>query len=471
MNVEADAQENGVIGSGNFSKVYSGHSDWQMTLAGDSNAVEIFPDIDAHNLARQQHEPVFMKPSGSKNFLPGLIAILGQIPVVQTVILQGPPMEKSYGNPQNWWSGTPVHSSSVVDAEASSSQHNNIELLKEVQRLFAFMRLSNKSYGNIEPLETLVQSCTLDATPGTSVADMVPRFLKSWSQAMSTVLHDGFPFDRIFRYVVSGTGSDNIDFYQLEIKLPKSPHQQTLYEAVDALIWDDVVGDSDEYRFLVEAPPILVIQVKNLDASSYGLNMQVPEEWFLDRYMVENREQAMRIRRDLTKHKKQLQEIDFEIKALDMIAPSSHSVTGNLQSVMQSAIHYLQEDVTDDSDDEDIMIVDSTAAQRSKTLAHRLGAVLDNLKTKLEDLNEQKRTIQEQLERLTAVMKEQTTDDEGIPQLKYRYKLRGVSTKSSNAYLHLASGEWADTWYYVEYTSAPSIERTVSRAQVPGKTI
>jgi hypothetical protein len=447
---------------------------WALTTTilpdSSASAAEIYPDVEIRQLSRSYEKPVFMKPITSQSLLPALISILAAIPLMRKYVLEGPPALDNYGQGANWWSGTPISDAHVVVDAAQSDDplKDSTELLAETQRLVAFVMWSNRIYGSVEPLEAL--PALQEVSTGNSqvqAKDSVSRFLKAWSKAMKQ--HEPHsPASLLFHSVVGGPEAmAPIEFCQLEIKLARTPYRQTLYEAVDSIIWDDdIANDKNDYKSLLVVPPILVLQVRNLDANARELGMDIPAEWYLDRYMEKSKEIMISTRKEMAAWTRQKWAIEEKIKSLDFTKLHRSAPRTSSTTMLQAAIDYLQQErelgVELDDDDEELECTTVKDEERSRCIAARLQSLYYNLTLKTAELDNKTVAITQKLNELSGILKTPSNGQAGNAQLEQRYRLCGISTKPTIVYLPGPISDGEDGWWKMEYTPSPHVNSEAS---------
>ncbi|KAF2669249.1 hypothetical protein BT63DRAFT_455226 [Microthyrium microscopicum] len=484
MKVLMDPQESGIIGGSNpnfgpATKEHYESSQWALTVP-DANAVEIYPDLETWDLVREDNEPVIMKPLTSRELLPALIAIIGHIPLAQKTLIEAPPALDNYGTGSLWWTGVPF-ASKIVDTEVPGADPHGAELLAETQRLVAFMMGSDRLYGSVEPLADLQAMKDIESNSDViNITTMTERFLASWSVAMRHYENEqGIPqgASELFENVVVRSEAEQaFPFQELGVSLSPSSDPISLYEAVDQVIWDiDEDGSSAKNRFLSKCAPILILRIHNPNASDHELNVDIPEVWYLDRYMAENQKATKRMRQDMAECRRNIRTGEDMLKSLQdhklkdasgdtMNIEGRKLLEAGIESLTQTKAYVSQdEDEEDEDEDEDEDDMDNDEdLERAKNLAVRLQRVLDQLNGAFVVLGHQKQELARQLEEMSSLFKQPTFDPNGQPDLKYKYQLRGVCTQPNNVYIKAASPSHLDgeSWWRYEYTLQPSIDKT-----------
>jgi hypothetical protein len=391
-NLQVSPQESGIIGSSygtNFGPATKDSYDlqkWAMTVP-DATAAEIIPDVDPWDRIRG-NDPVFMKPLTDSDPLPALMTILGQIPLAQEVLLSAGGLINDYGGDPTWWSGTPIKLTEMVAESSQPAPDDARDLITETQRLMAFMIGSDRLYGSVEPLGSLRALKEAAASEQTQVKNGVDKFVLAWSNAVNS-RSDGPESAKLFRTLAFSEDVPELTFFQCEVPLEYTVDNApiSIYDAVDHYIWGGEVTEAAD-NCLVETAPILVMRIVQNDTSVPGLKMQVPETWYVDRYMAENKIAARQMRENIGACNEEVYNLDLHIKDIGEFQQLATGTWDLSMNLFENAIEYLRssppraaEDHDDDSDmDMESVYADSHAAE----LADRLHSVYGKLKLKMQ---------------------------------------------------------------------------------------
>jgi hypothetical protein len=403
MKAQISPQESGVIGTSGvvFGPANRDHyepSVWAMTVA-DSAAVEIIPDVDVEDRIKTDNEPAIMKPLGNGDPLPALITILGQIPLAQKLLVQSGDILEDYGKDSSWWSGTPIELPEVTHMDTDEVTTDDLALIHETQRLMAFMLCTDRLYGSLEPLTKLkalenAESLEEVTSNRTKLHNYIDRFVVAWSHAVKQLEDDSRIAD-LFR-TVAQDGETDMSVYTMEVALDRITDIEPtdLYDAVDDMIWaQDGDGSQEQEIYLTQLPPILVLRVvKN---NYRNINIDIPAEWYLDRYTEEHREAAKQMRQNMAECRRQLMELDNKTRQLELYQVAPNRPTSSARGLLESTIEYLRRDprsarrdsttsIDDDDDDEEDEVNLHTDDSRARQLADDLEKIHENLRRKLD---------------------------------------------------------------------------------------
>lgn len=290
MDLDRSGQETGVLGNsgayfGPATKSHYDASQWAMTLSGPRVA-ESIPDVEPQQRRRGNGEPAFLKPLPSKDFLPNLITILSHIPLARNALLFGSHLLTDYGYDPNWWTGAPTQARGAVEITSESME---LGVIRESQRLMAFLDASDRSYGSVEALSTLseIASAKFKDT-GEEIKALFEKFLITWEINALKMDPEGGIAD-IFSSDVSSGHSGNC-FWTMDIDLSgiSASKPWSLYDVLDDLIYMPVEPTPSIKRF----GKVLVMRITQPQEPEKGLDMEIPSSWFVDRYMEENLERT-----------------------------------------------------------------------------------------------------------------------------------------------------------------------------------
>lgn len=265
---------------------------WTMTLSG-SHAREILLNPDPIDRKRERNAPAFVKPSPGTDYLPALITILHAIPAAREALLMRKYTELDYGHDKEWWDGAIIKAPKVVDVTDSSVDTDWDAILFEPQRLMAFLDQTERAYGSIAGLANMdpIRQANHDA--------LLSTFLESW-YAAAMQAEPGWRVADVFKSIGTKNVPDRLQeafcqtFFCLEVRVSKelADTGQTLYEAVDDVLWAEWEETQREEVYLEEIGDVFAIQVTRADEAASGLGIKVPGTWYLDRYLEASKHAA-----------------------------------------------------------------------------------------------------------------------------------------------------------------------------------
>ena len=289
-------QENGVTDSthpyfGPANREHYDTKNWTMTLSG-SHAREILLNPDPADRKRERNTPAFIKPSPSTDYLPALVTILHAIPVAREALLMRSHTIPDYGHDKEWWDGAVIKAPKIVDITHIGDDTDWDEILFEAQRLMAFLDRTERAYGSVAGL------ANMDAVHQVSPDQLASSFLEVWHGAASRTAPD-WSIAKVFRSIGTKTIVDPPErygqqFFCLEVKVSNelADTGQTLYEAVDDVLWAEWDETQRDEVFLESIGDVFAVQVTRSNDAASGLGIKVPGTWYLDRYLEASKDAA-----------------------------------------------------------------------------------------------------------------------------------------------------------------------------------
>ncbi|KAI9843482.1 MAG: hypothetical protein M1837_006328 [Sclerophora amabilis] len=455
LELSMNPQESGVTSNVHFGPATREHYDsrnWALTT--QASAHEIILDPDPADRKRKKGEPAFLKPSPSGPHLASLLTILHSIPLGREVLLLPNHLLADYGYDREWWSGSAVKVSRVIDSREQTDNIEQDEVIHETQRLMAFLDMTDRSYGSVDALLHLssVEDLNLDMVPS--------KYLDAWSVAirkrtMMTEEADTFRSIGVRKALTTNEEQGRQVFSILE--LPSVVHvdgaNQTLYEAMDDLIWDDSFADNDFHASLEVIGDIFCIISPH---ATPGRGLKVPAVWYPDRYLEASQELASELRARKAEANEHIRKLEQLQSRLTSFKPSgSNSI--DPRKLLEGVLSYLetpestsQTDPTDQQGSE-VECDAQNPSQANSSLVAQLRRVHSNVTEKLQSLDQQIKDARATLRDTSSYFLTQPAYDPKYDP-HYRYTLRGVGTESNITYL-LRPIEEGDTDHTVDALS------------------
>ncbi|KAK0739858.1 hypothetical protein B0T21DRAFT_410174 [Apiosordaria backusii] len=238
--------------------------------------------------------PVFLRrrPNHISHLLGGLLVILQRIPAARNTLLKiGVDPAWGYQCTEEWWKGEPI-----------TGQGPRWEY--EVHRLMAFLEGTTRSYATADIMAQFPEP------PSVYPNDVEKEFFHRF--VYNTTLRDASDSSPVVRYSVLMSDVEVVPvadlnviqsadhFGLLDLWLPFTPGQSydgklpnTLYDYLDLLFYPDVTlaaEDIDQGLLAMVTNPseVLTMRVKDDRVN----NVKIPEIFYLDRYMTQNRERV-----------------------------------------------------------------------------------------------------------------------------------------------------------------------------------
>lgn len=234
--------------------------------------------------------------SSGTNHLGGLLTILHEIPLARNVLLACGTPASSYGQNREWWQGQeilPPHvlarlqSGELSWGEQSEAKPNFEE---EIHRLMAFLDLTERSYGTTKVLNNLLPYHEEGAE-------------KQFYERLEAENWDKIePFYQVVT-LVPGQGDSTegeearFGLLELEQTRPENAQVKTLYEAIDQVMWNDVLRWQEDLENFTMALLKATGEVMVLKISGDGpeSDLDIPQELYPERWLASRKTEARQI--------------------------------------------------------------------------------------------------------------------------------------------------------------------------------
>ena len=444
-------QESGVVGPngqvfGPANRDYYEKSQWAMVPIGVSDTSEIVPDVDVEQRVHVSGEPRLLKHLPSGDYTPNLLTICNAIEGAREALLMREHAQVSYGQDAEWWRGHSISMPKIVNLEDGSAagpeSDEQDELLAEVQRLMAFLGTSDRSYASIGALTQT--KMIKDSSPATTRSrTLLELFLQSWAVAASSKSRYPDYVTGMFSTTVgtnAAEGMDTPDMSLIDIQVAIGEGAKgDIFELLDGLLWDTDADNSAMPDNYIERPAdVLVMRVYQAN-TTFGpqLRVEVPAEFYVDKYLKDNIEATRATRLEMAKGKKRIakiEEIEKKLKSwkhpkkneqLDAGLLLKHTL-GHFSG--QNRIDAAKADKTNNA-----AVVDEVDGDppHYQAIADKLESIIASIDNKLQVLSEEK----EKTRKVIADMSKAPPRGLRPEELKHRYTLRGVATKPNITYV------------------------------------
>lgn len=461
------AQQSGVVVPGKTSfgpaqRDYYNTESWALTLP-ETQVQEILLNPEPIYRKRQANAPAFIKPASDGNRLAALVKILHEIPLAKKALLSEAISIGDYGHDQDWWDGTAISVLRVVNADLGHQHSSNQDAVYETQRLMAFLDKTDRAYGSINVLSNFMDGGAYDS-------DKISQFLNFWQETTASL--DSVDVSPVNLFSSKGSLRDKNSgevrrdqaFCCLDLPLERHHVDQdlSLYDVVDDLLWSEASEDTE--TFLDKIGEILTIKIRNNTDIGYGVGIDIPAVWYVDRYLESAIPYAKTMRDQKSAARTQslgLDEIAERLVKLkrDLGDPLDASV------LIDSASQYFDRKTLDGT------AVSSTEGRKSGVrdtdIVSELRALQSSIKDKLQGMmtvfyssysltsllvyDEEKRKIRQQVVEFSHVYTKPTNNPQESP--SHRYTLRGISTTAQRTYV-------------LEKTPAGAVSNSVDKSAV-----
>lgn len=272
---------------------------------------------------RDPEVPAFIvtgSTSVGNHSLGGLLTILHEIPLARNILLQCGAPAASYGFNSQWWNGQEILPPNVLremQTENSTWGDGNYEIPKvnfeeEVHRLMAFLDSTERSYGTVNTLTDLLANTHNGVERAFYERLGYEKVLAPLYQEASLV--------NVVGDDVSGKTYDDARFglLVLDHRWPDYTHIKTLYEALDYLMWGDVLSwaDPNETSRMAMFQNMGEVFAIKVGAEGPPESFEIPEVFYPERYLASRKEEARRIMSAWCKTKNDIDRVTTEERRL-----------------------------------------------------------------------------------------------------------------------------------------------------------
>ncbi|PHZ11166.1 cysteine proteinase [Rhizopus microsporus ATCC 52813] len=376
--------------------------------------------------AAKDDVPIGLRPpSYNFSYAPVILQALFHISAFQHAVLSFRPIPSSWGSTSNYWKGQgepmpgyvtikKVVQQSSEDLTKDELGYNDInegavqegileededeeekgwveaevkslpkclQVLGEMQKLFAFLGNTKRQYGNVSDYTKALNTRSNweeDEIQFESFLDMIIGNLADCDQYVdpSTDASHKPSFKSLFLMKAkTECGQD----YDEDDQVPEKG-SSSFYECLDPLVYESYANEPREedeplYKFtsFISTPPILFIVLENRSKSNY--DYRIDTTIYLDRYMHHNKEWALEEFRKVHNYHADIRQSQKEI---DKLEGSVHSISK--RDLLHHAIDYFKEKKAIDQDVETIQYVLENIKQKMTEKAERLESLLNEKK-------------------------------------------------------------------------------------------
>ncbi len=305
--IAASSQESGVLENctstphfGPATRTQYDNAEWAMvpvgTASGNSN---ILPASDRQ---RKTDAPAFLvqHPNTVGNHrLGGLLTILHEIPLARNILLRCGTPSEAYGYDNEWWQGKSITPPQSVhaptpgsDLEWGSDDDVKPGFEDEIHRLMAFLDSTERSYGSTSVLTETVPN---------SHHGPEKHFYECLGQRNG---EEVFPLTQVA--TLANLQGDDLGHEDARFSLLEIEHQQgdystikTLYEALDHLMWSDVLSwdeltEDSKMAMFKEMGEVLAIKFGGEGPQD---SLDIPTELYPEKYLAARKNEARRIQK------------------------------------------------------------------------------------------------------------------------------------------------------------------------------
>lgn len=442
---------------------------WAMVPRGESFAQEVIPDPGAADRKRIGSAPVFLKPSVKETRLASILTIYHEIPLAREVLLNLDRVASDYGNDSEWWTGKKIESASPPSTGEESwdvvSQHDVEDFQREIQRLMAFLTGTERAYGSADAL------MNMNALTRQNALNPESQFFQAWQDACRRN-NQGQLIRLLYTVAVQPGDSpahNEMHFAILELDIPDPAtdiEKDTIYDLEDEALWAMSSLDVEGSAYIDSLAEVVAFRLKSPNKDA---RVRIPATWYPDRYLKDNREEVLKMRRKKAEIKKEMDTIRAQERKLTYFKLSSGK-TVKVKDLFATAMRHDSNLVENSNEDSE---VDQYALkQPSLNISEELEKVLKSIDNKLEQLEQEKEKARASLRELSKLYTEASTEPSSPP--THKYTLRGVSINKFVTYVrrrgepNLMSMDEGDMdgveqWWMIEYSTAGLSHVTVNK--------
>lgn len=344
MDYDRAGQENGVTGNsapyfGPATKQHYDTSQWALTLAGPTVS-ETIPDLDLYQRKRGEAEPAMLKPLPSGDYLPALITILHAIPLARNTLLMESCISSDYGHDANWWSGSQIQSTGPRLVETDSTVQSNLDLINEVQRLMAFLDNTDRSYGSTEALSRLEAFGRGTEQTDVGSSDRLMSSFMFALEATAPSVSGNEAVSILLKSELLDGDKNTSSALCIESRLDVEPDQKpaSLYDVLDSLVFGDDSADTSIGLPVIDRPAqVLVLKLEQPNQFLKGLDIEVPETLYVDRYLQTRQEVTGPMRRQIASHRELLEHLEKTAGEARKYANTGAKKTFNPSELLETA--------------------------------------------------------------------------------------------------------------------------------------
>lgn len=482
----------------------------QWAMVPTKPAVEATePDLLPSARKRDPSAPAFLRQTKDHN-VGSLLSIYHKIPLVRNVLLQCGLPARTYGHNTGWWKGLPIlkqqHLAAMARGETVWGDDAHPDFSEELHRLMAFLDNTERSFGTVDGL---IDTKLIDPSYGVWTADVDNSFYDALRTTASsnpecdiqsittvgTILPCAPPQADASRPEsdadsYNDEGADS-PFILLDVSLDHEQFAEvsTLYDALDHLLWthalslDHTFPEEANYAVLSNIAEVMTIRINGTGLSK---PCEIPAVLYVDRYVKERKDIALKFQLHMRVVKKQLRVYDILRASLTRckgerchrvngIAKGPHDLSACLNAIIKQAEtlmqaqtrtaqwrhHYARMEDGNDISLDDLYEIQTktgpyTFLPEEEERMQKWRGVIDGctkelakLKANLEQLEDEREAYQDMMrvikKRLTCQEHEADNDEfvfRGRPAYrpeywnsKHKYSLRGVTLSKELAYV------------------------------------
>ena len=440
-------QEGGVIQGdgtekkfGPATKEHYEHSQWALVPRVSATG-EIIPEVDVEQRKNVPGEPRLLKHLADGDYLANFLTICHAIAGAREAMLMRQAMELNYGVDGDWWRGHAISVPRIVHTEDGRPLEPEAdkydELLAEVQRLMAFLDASDRSYAT--PGALMQVAALKDESPAvTKSKTLLEHFIQQWIVAATNKSGAQGDMSGLFNtHTAARSSTEDTDHLLFDLKADVAEGEKSdLAELMDGMLWGADTDDMDTVNGYVESPAeVLVMRLCHANPAAAKLEVEVPAEFYMDKYLKDNVSVTMGVRQQVAKGKTRIRKMtEIEKKLTTWKHPKKNEQLDAKVLLKHTHGHFSGQNRRDAAKSNLANGVTSEESEPDpphyQEIAQQLDQVIASIDNKLTLLASEKEKTRKAI---SDMLRNPLPELEG--QLKHRYTLRGVATKPNITYV------------------------------------
>ncbi|KPM41253.1 hypothetical protein AK830_g5329 [Neonectria ditissima] len=434
---------------------------WAMVPAGPSETHLTTAPIPSLR-KRTPGAPAFLvqgNSSAGDHRLGGLMTILHEIPLARNVLLETGSPAASYGHNSEWWKGQEILPPHVLaqlqtgELQWGQQGQANVNMEEEIHRLMAFLDSTDRSYGTVSVLTDLIPFSNLGVEK---------QFYEQLGERQGDKIQPLSQVATLAEVHGDSLGYEDAKFGLLEMEHLRSDYDsiKTLYESLDHVMWNDVLGwkevhQSSKMAMFKEMGDVFVIKINGDGPED---SMEIPEEFYPEKYTTSRKDEARRIQVGWCKTKREAAKIVEQIDRIhqwrdsengpildkrDLIRKATDQWAG-YSSYLESLARFqaMEKSGFDTEKYPDYRAAPCEMDDESKERKDKVDEVIQFSEQLLAELETRVKGLNDELERIKArqrflgrLLTVPNKPGRPRPMTCNRYLLRGVATSSDVVYV------------------------------------
>ncbi|KAI1377265.1 hypothetical protein F4677DRAFT_459143 [Hypoxylon crocopeplum] len=283
---------------------------------------------------REPDAPAFLRQTKDHR-VGSILSIYHKIPLVRNILLQCGKPVKNYGHNTEWWRGQPIlkheHLAAMARGETLWGDETHPDFVEELHRLMAFLDKTERSYG---PADGIIDTKIIDPSFGAWIPDVEEKLFDAIKEeAANNPACDLGPMTSVGTILAcappqvdpsqpEGDADSYSDeerdtpfiFLDLQLDYEHYAWVNTFYNALDHLLWthalslDHSFPQDANYAMLSKAADVITVR---LGGTGLVKPCEIPAIFYVDRYMKERKDLALRFQTFMRLIKKKLRLYDL----------------------------------------------------------------------------------------------------------------------------------------------------------------